>query len=279
MSAWSNVQVSSGDEEISGINELEKAMDGYPDHIRQIRELITRFEVCHFKYRQHLENIRRSIHDLHPRADPAIIGRSHIQHGEQAWKSDKTGRSFMGQQYIWALNNWLKNDKMNKPNEYNEELSREVANWLGERNGEKDKLVRLLLARLMWDWKTLEALSGKSIEEISREGDDRGLEYQIYRMDICHFAFPVNLINVIRGIGEMRPVGNFEGCGSHNQVIRQAIHKEFGKINQWLISRKKDGIAKEDKEELTRIWLFACLAKTLKEQSGLEERVTIPHIQ
>ena len=276
MSAWSNIRVLSGDGEISVIDQLEEAMDGYPDHIRQIRELITRFEVCHFKYKQHLEKIRKSIHDLHPCADTATIGRNHIQHGEQAWKSDKTGRSFMGQQYLWALNNWLKNNEMTRPPEYNEELSREVANWLGERNGEKDRLVRLLLARLRWDWKTLEALSGKSMEDISREGDDRGLEYQIYRMDICHFAFPVNLINVIRGIGEMRPVANFEGCGTHNQVIRKTMQAEFDRINQWLFSCKKDGIDKPNREDLARIWLFACLAKTIKEQAGLTNMVIVP---
>ena len=95
-------------------------------------------------------------------------------------------------------------------------------------------------------------------------------------MDICHFAFPVHLINVIRGIGVMRPVDNFEGCGTCNNNIKKSIRAELTKINIWLLSRMEAGIAGHDQEELTRIWLFACLAKTIKEQAGLTDRVAAP---
>ncbi len=273
MTAWSNIEVSRGDAEISSINKLEQALGKHPDQVRQIRELITRFEVCHFKYLQHLENIRKSIMDLHPYTDPRNIGQNHIQHGDETWKSDKTGRSFMGQQYLWALHNWLDNNEKNKPPEYNEQLSREVGSWLGEKTPEKVKLVRLLLARLKWDWKMLEELSQNSMEEISREVGDMGLEYQIYRVDICHYAFPVHLINVIRGIGILRSVDNFEGCGACSGIIKKSIHAELVKINDWIMSRKEASIAKQDHEEMTRIWLFVCLAKTIKEQVGLKARL------
>lgn len=276
MTAWSNIEVSRGDTEISSINMLEKALGNHPDQVRQIRELITRFEVCHFKYLQHLENIRKSIMDLHPYTDPDNIGKNHIQHGEKTWKSDKTGRTFMGQQYLWALHNWLNNSGKNKPPEYNEQLSREVEGWLGEKTPEKVKLVRLLVARLKWDWKTLEELSQNSMEEISQQKGDMGLEYQIYRMDICHFAFPVHLINVIRGIGKMKPVDNFEGCGTFNKNIKKSILAELLKIHDWLLSSKEASIAKQDQEVLARIWLFACLAKTIKEQAGLKMALHLP---
>jgi len=276
MNAWSNIEVSRGNAEISSINKLEEALGKYPDHVRQIRELITRFEVCHFKYLQHLENIRKSIMDLHPYTDPGNIGQNHIQHGDKAWEADKTGRAFMGQQYLWAMENWLDKNEKNKPPEYNEQLAREIESWLGEKSLEKVKLVRMLLARLMWDWKTLEQQSQKSMEEISQEGGDRGLEYQIFRMDICHFAFPVHLINVIRGIGRMRPVDNFEGCGTCNTNIKKSIAAELIDINDWLISSKEAGISGQDREELTRVWLIACLAKTIKEQAGLKVMVHLP---
>ena len=276
MNVWSNIEVSREDAEIASINKLEEALGKYPDNARLIRELITRFEACHFKYQQHLIIIRESIKDLNPHIDPANIGQNHIQHGDKAWKSDRTGRSLMGQQYIWALHNWLDNTDSIKPPEYNEQLSREVEAWLGEMSPEKDNLVRLLLARLTWNWKTLEELSQKSMEEISREGVDTGLEYQIYRMDICHFAFPVHLINILRGIGKMSPMDKFVGCGTYNSSIRKSMHAELTKINNWLLSRKEAGIAKQDQEELTRIWLFACLAKTIKEQVGLTAEIQIP---
>ena len=276
MSAWSNIEVSRGDAEIASINKMEEALGKYPENVRLIRDMIARFEVCHFKYRQHLIKIRESIKDLNPHIDLASIGQNHIQHGDKAWKSDRTGRSLMGQQYIWALHNWLDKHEKNNPPEYNEELSREVEAWLGKKNPEKDKLVSLLLARLKWDWKQLEELSQKSMEEISRQQDDIGLEYQICRMDICHFAFPVHLINILRGIGKMSPIDRFEGCGTYNNNIRKTIRAEFLMINDWLLSREAAGIGGHDQNELARIWLFACLAKTIKEQVGLKDKIALP---
>jgi hypothetical protein len=257
---------------------LEKSLGDIPVHVSQIRELITRFEVCHFKYLHHLENIRKSIMDLKPYTNPGDIGQNHIQHGEEAWKSDKTGRAMMGQQYLWSLHNWLYNNEKNKSPEYNDELGRELDAWLGEKTPEKARLVRLLLARLKWDWQSLERISQKSMEKISREDGEKDLEYQIHRMDICHFAFPVNLINVIRGIGKMEPVDNFEGCGIFNSSIRKSIRAELLNINDWLLNRQKAGIPYRDQEEMARIWLFACLAKTIKEQVGLTDPVVLPAV-
>jgi hypothetical protein len=58
MKAWSNIQISPQDPEIVKINNLENNLGELPDKINKIRELITRFEVCHFKYQQHIKNQR-----------------------------------------------------------------------------------------------------------------------------------------------------------------------------------------------------------------------------
>jgi hypothetical protein len=64
MNSWSNIQISAQDSEIIKINNLEKRLGKLPDKIYKIRELITRFEVCHFKYQLHLKKIKRSISEL-----------------------------------------------------------------------------------------------------------------------------------------------------------------------------------------------------------------------
>ncbi len=277
MNAWSNIEVSSRDAEISGINRLEEALGKYPEHVLQIRELITRFEVCHFKYQQHFKNIKDSIRDLQPYTDPGQIGQNHIQQGENAWKNDKTGRSFMGQQYLWALHIWLIDNSFNKSSDlYNEELGREVTTWLGDKNPEKERLVKLLIARLTWNWKSLEELSQQSMEELSQHREKAGLEYQICRMDICHFAFPVHLINILQGIGRMSPVTEFEGCGTYNKSIRKYIGTEFSELHKWLISKYVATYDEHNDDELIRIWLYSCLAKTMKEQVGLTDPVPLP---
>lgn len=50
MNPWSNIETSAQDTEIAEVNKLETTLGDIPPPVRKIRELITRFEVCHFKY-------------------------------------------------------------------------------------------------------------------------------------------------------------------------------------------------------------------------------------
>ena len=260
MKAWSNIQIPLQDPEIIKINNLENNLGKLPEKVNQIRELITRFEVCHFKYQQHLNRIKNSIIDLQLNIDLSKIGINHLQHGENAWKNDLTGRSLIGQQYIWAIRKWLSNNPIEKmPEYYNKKQGKLIQKWLGQKNPNKKRLVNLLLARLTWDW--------KSYEKLQQGCEFTDLELQANRIDICHYAFPQSLDLLLQGIGEMKPVQNFEGCGSYNNSIKTNIEKEFSILNSMLKSKLDSG--KSDKNELLKIWLMTCLAKTLKEQIEL----------
>lgn len=262
MKAWSNIEISPQDPEIIKINNLEKKLGELPDKVHKIRELITRFEVCHFKYLQHLRKIRDSILNLEPNVDATRIGINHVQHGDNAWKSDTTGRSLIGQQYIWAIKEWLNdNPKKEISDNFNEKLGPQIQKWLGDKNPDKIRLTRLLLARLTWDW--------KSYEKLQLGGEFRDIELQVCRMDICHYAFPKNLDLLLQGIGQMKPVKNleFEGCGSYDKHIKAYIEKEFLDLNDMLKSLIIIGAS--DKNELIKAWLIACLAKTIKEGVNL----------
>lgn len=262
MNAWSNIQITPEDPEIIKIDKLEKNLGELNEKIKQIRELITRFEVCHFKYQQHLRKIKDSIINLLPVTDPAKIGINHVQHGEDAWKNDVTGRSLTGQQYLWAIRRWLSEDPQEKiPDFYNKEVGQQIQKWLGKKNPDKIRLVRLLIARLTWDWKLY--------EELQHGGEYKDLEFQICRMDICHYAFPKNLDSLLKGIGEMKPIEEFVGCGSFDNNIKSYIENKFSILNDMIISINEAG--KSDKNKLTKVWLLACLAKTIKEQVNLME--------
>ena len=261
MNAWSNIEVSPGDPEVVEIDKLEKNLGELTSEVRQVRALISRFELCHFKYRQHIEKVKTSIINLMPVTDPEKIGINHIKNGEDAWKRDETGRSLSGQKYLWALKHWLgDNAHVSNADGYDGESGAQITRRLGEKSPDKKRLVRLLLARLLWDW--------KSLEELQQGGEHKGLEFQIIRMDICHYSFPAHLDLMLEGIGGLKPVEPFEGCGSFNSQIRAFIEKEFAEVNDSLKSLA--GAGKSDKNELTKIWLLACLAKTLKEQIGLK---------
>lgn len=262
MNSWSNIQVPAPDPEIIKINDLEKRLGELPDNVKRIRELITRFEVCHFKYKQHLKKIRNSIAELNPDVDTTKIGTNHIQHGESVLSTDTTGKSLIGQQYVWALKEWL-SDKGNYEvsDKYDKKQGQQVQKWLGDKNPDKVQLVKLLLARLTWDW--------TSYEKLQQGGEFKDIEFQASRMDICHYAFPNNLDLLLKGIGQMKAVDEeiFEGCGSFNPEIKEYLEEEFSDINNTL---KSFQINKDlSKNDLIKTWLIICLAKTIKENIKL----------
>jgi hypothetical protein len=256
---WANIELSPADPEVKRIDDLEVNLGEVPENVRQIRDLITGFEVCHFKYRKHIEYILDSIHSLKPNISLREIGLNHIRHGENVWRHDKSGRSLKGLQYIQALKYWLGVDAENIDKAtYDPELNRSVSDWLGSKNPEKERLVRLLIARLTWDWESYEKYRR------GKEGDE--LEFQVCRIDICHYNFPLNMDVMIRAIGQMIPVGQFEGCGSCDPEIKSIAEKEILRLNKMVESIIEEGPS--DKGQNVRAWLLSSLAKTLKEQSG-----------
>jgi len=253
MNPWSNIECPEDDPEIVKINALEESLGELSEDIRKIRELITGFEVCHFKIETHLDYIKKSISSLKPFNQLKDIGKHHIRHGESASKKDRTGRSIVGQQYITALNIWLDHDPGKLKQGDMNNLVQQVVASLGEKDPEKIRLVHLLVARLLWNWDTYEEL-------LKIEGN-KELEFQVCRMDICHYAFPDNIDVMLEGIGKMKPVESFVGCGIPNPKTRHYIEEQFGFL-----------VDKIESENGMRSWLYACMAKTLKEQVGL----TIP---
>ena len=258
MEPWSNIELSPNDHEVRGIDNLEINLGEIPENVRQIRELITGFEVCHFKYRKHIQYILKSIHHLKPNKIHKEIGSTHIRHGANTWEKENSGRSLKGLQYIQALKCWLSvNAEILNKVPIDQELNRHVLDWLGHEDPEKIRLVCLLIARMTWDWKSYEKY------RTGHEGDQ--LEFQVCRMDICHYNFPGNMDLMIRAIGQLKPVHDFEGCGSCTPKTKLIVEKKIVEINRMLESVSKEEM---DADQRTRSWLLSCLAKTLKEQAG-----------
>ncbi len=257
---WRNIEVSIDDPEIKEIDQFEKQLGKLSENVVKIRALITRFEVCHFKYLLHLNYIKDSIKVLNPAMEPDIIGSNHIKEGKDAWRRDSTGRSAIGQQYLNAIRQWLEETKpTDDPNERDEKLEKQISRWLGTKNRDRERLVKLLVARLTWDW--------KSLEELQEHKKFKEVEYQILRTDICHYHFPQNLDLLIRGIGNLAPATGFAGCGSFDPERKEIIEEEFANLKDQ-IKLLINNPAK-DLKSLIKTWLLACLAKTIKEQVNL----------
>lgn len=260
MSSWSNIETSAQDSEIIEIDKFEETLGKVSENVQKIRELIRRFEVCHFKYKEHLKYIKESIQNLNPNIEPITIGANHISKGINVLRNDKTGKSRLGQQYLYSLMDWLGDYLQEKSEYFNNELNQQITKWLGDKNQDKERIVRLLVARLMWDW--------KSYEEYQQGGEYKELEFQACRMDICHYAFPKHLDLLLQGIGRMEPIDNFEGCGSFNSEIKTYVEEQFSILCDYLKSNTNKNNSEQN--EQIKIWLIASLAKTLKEQVGLK---------
>ena len=268
MNVWSNIVCSESDPEILAINAFEKKLGPLPNNAKTIRELITRFEGCHFKYERHLKLITSSIDNLSPRVKPSGIGQYHCHNGYDASKNDATGRSFLGLQYLDALKRWLGNAQNRATKSASvEALTMQVHKWLGEKNQDKQRLVKLLVARLTWDWKSCEALQ--------EGGVLKDMELQAIRMDICHHNFPKNIHLVLDAIGRQKPVSEdkFEGCGTYNDSINAFLKREFFELNDWLKASQRSKTSQPT--PLIRVWLNASLAKTIKETIGCSEPVAL----
>lgn len=261
MNPWSNIEIPPGDPEIIQIDKFEATIGKIPSQVYQIRQLISGFEVCHFKYDQHIRYIKDSISNLNPNIILEDIGKNHLRHGAHVLDKDSTGRSLSGQSYVLILTNWLDHIECENDQILNGELHQKITKYLGERDPEKERLVRLLIARLKWDW--------NSYEGLLKDNANKELENQVCRIDICHYNFPNIIDSVLIGIGQLKPVDTFEGCGSFNSNIKSSIKDEFTLITdtiKTIFSRKEP-----DKKTMMRTWLYYCLAKTLKEQVGLKQ--------
>ncbi len=270
---WSNIEIVAEDPELIRLERWQNYLEPLSEDVVKIRELITRFEVCHFKYLRHLDVIKASVEQLHPKVEVGLIGLRHLRFGAETLEYDRTGRSRLGQRYVEMLRAWLVKDESGADNlKDNAELSQtEIAKWLGEKDPEKERIVRLLLARMTWDWSNYEILQ--------RGGSFRELELQVGRIDICHYAFPDNLERLLPAIGKLEPLpeANFEGCGSLNPAIQANLNQEFLMLNEQL--KAASGLIREDRNEAIRSWLRACLAKTIKENLRLTTPVSIPEFE
>jgi len=258
---WANVELASGDLEAGAI---DRAMDGLGDlsvQVLGIRELIARYEACHFKQGQHYGHVLESIAALRPTIDAETIGAHHVRHGDASVAHDTTGRSQVGQRYVHALEAWLDAESLAMGVPKNETAARVWA-WLGPRDSNKDKLVRMLVDRLLYR-RLDEYLAGELSE----------LDYQVLRTDICHHAFPRNLERVVQAIGVLQPLENFEGCGICSAEVTDSVRTQFDQLRGWLAAKEPDNDLHLGDRTPTRRWLVMSLAKTLKEQAHLENPV------
>mgnify|MGYP001829065583 CR=1 FL=1 len=265
MNPWSNIEIPSDDPEIILIDKFEASLGKIPQHAYQIRKLISGFEVCHFKYDQHISYIRDSITNLKPNIVLEDIGKNHLRHGTQVVKKDKSGRSLSGHIYVQILTKWLDDKEEEDDLIKNEEMLMKITKWLGQKEPEKERLLRLLIARLKWDW--------ESYEKLLKDNSNKELENQVCRMDICHYNFPKIIDSILIAIGRLKPVDIFEGCGSYNSELQSVINDEFILLNEKIksILSKKES----DNELMIKTWLMFCLAKTLKEQVGLKKSLLV----
>jgi hypothetical protein len=228
-----------------------------------LQDGIVKFETNRFQYQLnilcHPETSQGQISDITDNKQDADT----FQHNGTALRMDKSGRSALGQQYVWALVNWLADyPRLSVVGHSNNDIYRKVPGWLGTRSTEKEKLVRIIIAKLTHDWKSLKIINPGTV--------NKGLAYFANSVDIWQYTFPKMLDRLLLNIGKIElKTGNLYEISEIGKVAKTNIENEFSIICN-LISSGNDimyGIA--DKNELIKIWLMASITKTLKAQTTL----------
>ena len=268
MEPWVNIGFEQPDSEIIDIYQIEQSIGTLPEVAQNIRKLITRLEICHFKFEHHVLRIIEAIGSMELDIDLDLIGSAHPKCGEDAWRKDKTGRSRKGQEYIWVLKAWVAGEKPpeDDPRGIPENLFEEVYSSLGQRNKHKEALVSALLDRLLWNFET----ERKALEK--HFGD---IIYQIDRTDICHYTFPDNVKKMIKAIGQLKPSQDFEGCGSHDEEHKILALHYVMELDAWMRGEMSEDGKTLGEKTLLKKWLVACLAKTIKELAWFEEEIPV----
>jgi hypothetical protein len=229
----------------------------------EIHELIAKFEVCNVKYQQYLERLKRSDSRSHPIDDLHMPNLKPDSKNEVGWRKDKTGRCLMGQQYLWALLNWLTDyPSVDASDYFNNNLSRQVLYWLGDKNPEKEKIVRLLIAGMTSDW--------YSYKRLQHGIKNKKLKYEISRIDIFNYTFPDYLDNLIINIGDIKPDMEPGEYGKVTTDTKTIIEDEFIVLCNYLKSKNFSiDHLNLSKNEVLQLWLIASLTKSLKGKVGL----------
>jgi hypothetical protein len=69
---------------------------------------------------------------------------------------------------------------------------------------------------------------------------------------------------------------DLEGCGSYTTEIKKFITRKYSEIVSSIIDISKDKVLhNQNKNDQFRIWLYLCLAKTIKEQTGKKDSLPI----
>ena len=76
----------------------------------------------------------------------------------------------------------------------------------------------------------------------------------------------------ILAIGREEAVRDFQGCSTADPEIAASVTEKFTELCSWLAAGRGDGSPLGTKEPV-KVWLAACLAKTLKEQIRLADPI------
>jgi hypothetical protein len=189
---------------------------------------------------------------------------SQFQSQRNRVRKDKTGRYLLGQQYVWALINWLADyPSLSLSGFFTNEIYTNVSTWLGNRSPQKEKLIRILVAKFTHDW--------KSLKKFNHNSKNKELAYFANSMEIWHYTFPKKLDMLLQDIGKMEAENNDpHGNYTIDKDVITNIENEFAVLCNLMNSGSEfNYIGSAEKIDLINNWLIASITKTLKDQTGI----------
>jgi len=243
---WANIGLAEPDDEVAALWEWEQRLEWPPSSAQITRELISRLQICHFKFPRHVGKIIEAIGAMRSPVDPDQIGRTHPRYGPQASQADAAGRSSEAERFIAALEIWLAGHPPRTS------VGEVITAALGDRSHLKEQLVSAL---------------SRQLRRQHRAGDlgpELGSwDYQIRCTHQCHHTFPQNVHRILEAIGRGEPVEEFEGCGTFDAEHLAVACQTIQDLEAWL-SHGAGPLGPELGPSVpAKVWLSRCLRYTL----------------
>lgn len=258
---WENIGATTLDEEMAILGEMEAKLSPLSPNISDIRTLISKWHLCHFKSPRRLARLIYIIGAVDIEADLTDLE----QELPFAEDTNLPQRAQLIGDQIAALKGWLDNRNLFHYMPEVRPVAQEVYRKLGKRSPLKDAQVEWLLTVLPW-----------GAEEKLPPGDftpeTRRIYEQISETLACAYSYFQLLALVLDVIGRGIAAQNLASCATFDEELLYIAQNYYLALWCWLHPHAKaEPLAEEflstgeilGERSETKLWLTASLAKTI----------------
>jgi len=161
---------------------------------------------------------------------------------------DKAAKNLQVQQYVWAMINWLADhSRLIFEEKAEQDQLNMISSRLGEKSGEKEPYVRIIIAHLTYDF--------SSFKKLRLQVSNKKFVSKVEQIDVYGIDFQKQIDPLISSIGKME-FGQKLTVTAQVESEKTSAEYEFNTINHHLILKTRpDGYSEMQMKKAVNSWL------------------------